>query len=97
MILDIIMTVVVLLFVIALCYIVTTAFKSLFKSDSIVLSNGYLFAKEGKRPIYFTDNIAANFFIKECNWAEVYWDVYAICNGEVKHVGLSKDLILAAL
>lgn len=95
--LDIIISVVVVAGVIAACYYISSAFKRVLNSSSTVLQNGYLFVQKGKKPIFFSDHIGANIWIKQCSWAEMFWDVYAVCDGEVKHLGNSKDLILSAL
>jgi len=95
--LDIIISVVVVAGVIAACYYISSAFKRALNSSSTVLQNGYLFVHQSKKSIFFSDHVGANIWIKECSWAEVYWDVYALCDGQVKYLGNSKDLILSAL
>lgn len=95
--LDIIISAVVLTGIIAGCCYISSLVKRALNSSSTVLQNGYLFVQRGKSPIFFSDHKGANIWIKECNWAEVYWEVYAIYDGQVKHLGNSKDLILSAL
>lgn len=94
---DIASTVLVVTLVLGVLVFATRAINGYLNNDATTLQNGYLFVQKGKKPIFFSDHVGANIWIKQCNWAEMFWEVYAICDGEVKHLGNSKDLILSAL
>lgn len=94
---DIISIVVVVFLALVALTFGARAINRYLKSSATTLQNGgYLFIKEGKNPIFFSDHAGANSWIKQCKQAEVFWDVYAISDGQVKHLGNSKDLILKA-
>jgi len=95
---DIVSIVVVVFLALVALTLGARAINCYLKSSATTLQNGgYLFVKEGKNPIFFSDYAGANTWIKQCNRAEVFWEVYAICDGQVKHLGHSKDLILGAI
>lgn len=94
---DIISAVIVISLVLLFLTISAGAINKRLNSNATTLQNGYLFVQKGKNPIFFSDHAGANIWIKQCNWAEVFWEVYAICDGQVKHLGNSKDLILGAI
>ena len=94
---DIISTVVVVCLALTALSFGARAINCYLNSSATTLQDGYLFVQKGKKPIFFSDHAGANIWIKQCNWAEVFWEVYAICDGQVKHLGNSKDLILGAI
>ena len=53
---------------------------------------GMLLVKSGRKPIFFSDVKAADAFIKKCKPAGVFWEIYTIDDGEVKHLGSSEKL-----
>ena len=94
---DIISTVLVVCLALTALSFGARAINRYLNSNATTLQNGYLFVQKGKNPIFFSDHAGANIWIKQCNWAEVFWEVYAICDGQVKHLGNSRDLILGAI
>ena len=55
-------------------------------------NNGMLLVKSGRKPIFFSDEKAADAFLKKCKPAGVFWEIYTIDDGEVKHLGSSEKL-----
>jgi len=55
-------------------------------------NNGMLLVESGRKPIFFSDVKAADVFIKKCKLAGVFWEIYTIDDGEVKHLGSSEKL-----
>ena len=53
---------------------------------------GMLLVKSGRKPIFFSDEKAANAFLKKCNPVRVFWEVYIIDDGEVRHLGSSEKI-----
>lgn len=94
---DVASTVLVVMLVLLALVFAAKAINGYLNSDATTLQNGYLFVQKDKKPIFFGDHIGANIWIRRCNLAGVSWSVYAICDGEVKLLGNSKDLILANL
>jgi hypothetical protein len=53
-----------------------------------------LLVKSGRKPIFFSDVKAADAFVKKCSQVRIFWEVYIIDDGEVRHLGSSEKLIL---
>jgi len=91
---DALITIIAVTITLLVLVVVARGINHYLNKRTIALQDGYLFLQKGKRPIFFTDHIDANIWIKECSWAEVYWEVYSILDGEIKYLGNSRELTL---
>ena len=53
---------------------------------------GMLLVKSGRKPIFFSDVKAADAFVKKCSPSRIFWEVYIIDDGEVRHLGSSEKI-----
>ena len=68
-------------------FIRPTATTLLCKGKGIILSK-----TRNPELIFFSELKAANDFLEKCNHDGVYWEVYIIDDGEVRHLGSSEKI-----